>query len=155
MVAILAAICFAAAPDTKPDFSGTWKLNVEKSNYGPMPAPTSLEQVIVHKDPDLTVTTKESRPEGDSNNEMKMTTDGKESTNTLKTPQGDLPIKTVLAWEGPVLTSKSKFEIQGMEIGMNGKWTLSEDGKVLTVNSSITTPQGDLDMTQVFEKVVK
>ncbi len=37
--AIVAAACFAAPADSKPDFSGDWKLNVEKETSSPMPGP--------------------------------------------------------------------------------------------------------------------
>ena len=39
----LAAAVFAfalLAAQTKPDFSGTWKVNVQKSDFGPFPTPT-------------------------------------------------------------------------------------------------------------------
>ena len=52
--AVLTASAMAAG---KPDFSGEWKLNIDKSNFGPIPPPTSLTQTVDHKDPALNVTT--------------------------------------------------------------------------------------------------
>ena len=37
----------------KTDFSGTWKLNTGKSDFGPMPPPDSMTQKITHQDPSL------------------------------------------------------------------------------------------------------
>jgi hypothetical protein len=35
----------------KTDFSGTWKLNAGKSDFGPMPPPDSMTEKITHADP--------------------------------------------------------------------------------------------------------
>ena len=37
----------------KTDFSGTWKLNAGKSDFGPMPPPDSMTEKIAHQDPSL------------------------------------------------------------------------------------------------------
>src|SRR5215472_11812904 len=93
-LAIVAAIPFAVAADTKPDFSGEWKLNIDKSNFGPMPPPESETRTIEHADPSLNVKSVQVGGIGDMTTEMKFSTDGKESVNTVKTPNGDLTIKT-------------------------------------------------------------
>ena len=54
--------------------------------------------------------------------------------------------------EGDALTVASKREVQGMEITQNENWTLSEDGKVLTIVNKINTPQGDFEITVVMDK---
>ena len=89
--AIVAAACFAAPADSKPDFSGDWKLNVEKSNFGPMPGPESSTRKIVHKDPEVAVTTTQTGgPQGDMTTDIKFTTDGKEATNVIKNGKGKM-----------------------------------------------------------------
>jgi hypothetical protein len=153
LAAAMAAAVFAAPADTKPDFSGEWKLNVEKSNFGPMPGPDSEVRTIVHKDPDLSVkSVRSGGPMGDATVEMKFTTDGKECVNTIKTPNGDLEIKSTLGWDGQNLTNNSKLAVQGMDITSKEKWELSEDGKVLTISQNISTPQGDFETSSVFDK---
>src|SRR5437763_14822100 len=37
----------------KPNFSGTWKLNTEKSSFGQMPAPESATYKVAHDEPKL------------------------------------------------------------------------------------------------------
>ena len=153
LAAVVAAAAFAAPADSKPDYSGEWKLNIEKSNFGPMPGPDSEVLTIVHKDP--SVTEHQARvggPMGDATVDFKFTTDGNESSNTIKTPNGDIEMKTTMAWDGDSLTSTSKLDIQGMEINVTSKWELSTDGKVLTMNSKIGTPQGDFETSQVYDK---
>ena len=59
LFAALFVCCFmgsvAAVAADKPDFSGKWKLNTEKSDFGPMPKPEKADYVIAHKDPELNV----------------------------------------------------------------------------------------------------
>ena len=43
-----AAVAFAASLAAKPNFSGTWTLNVSKSDFGMLPGPTSRTDVIEH-----------------------------------------------------------------------------------------------------------
>src|SRR5436190_21076819 len=99
---IMAAICAAAvfAAD-KPDYSGDWKINLDKSNFGPMPPPTTMTRKIVQKDNSMTINTTQTGPTGDMNNDMTFTTDGKENVNKLKTPQGEIEVKTAATWDGP------------------------------------------------------
>lgn len=145
-LAVLATI--PAAAWEKPNYSGDWKLNAEKSDYGPVPAPDKMERKITHEDPSLKYTSVQSGQQGEMTTEMAYTTDGKPSTN--KTPRGE--VTGVAKWDGDVLTISSKREVQGMEISQNERWVLSEDGKVLTINNKISTPQGDFDIKVVMDK---
>jgi hypothetical protein len=153
LAAVVAAAAFAAPADSKPDLSGDWKLNIEKSNFGPMPGPDSEVRTIDHKDPALGIhSVRTGGPQGDATTDTKFTTDGKEVVNTIKTPNGDLEIKTTMTWEDKTLVATSKLDIQGMDISVVEKWELSEDGKLLTINGKINTPQGDFETSQVFDK---
>ena len=44
------------------------------------------------------------------------------------------------------------IEAQGMSIGIEDAWELSPDGKVMTVNRQLKTPQGDFRMKLVLNK---
>jgi hypothetical protein len=39
-----------------------------------------------------------------------------------------------------------------MTVGIDDAWELSADGKVLTINRQLKTPQGDLSMRLVLNK---
>jgi hypothetical protein len=60
--------------------------------------------------------------------------------------------KSILTWEGDTLVITTKMDFQGSEVTMTNKWTLSEDGKTLTVNGHFSGPQGEGDNKIVFEK---
>lgn len=143
-----AAVVFPGAAWAKPNFSGTWKLNAAKSNYGQLPTPEKLVRTITHEDPALKISTTQTTQQGEVTSELNYTTDGKSVTN--KTPRGE--VTGAAKWDGDVLTITSKRELQGMEINQHEQWTLSADGKVLTVNNKVGTPQGEFEIKIVLDK---
>jgi hypothetical protein len=145
---IAAATGMAMAAD-KPDFSGDWKIDLDKSVF-PMPnmAPTAMTRKIDHKDPDLAVNEARSGAQGDMNTTMKYSTDGKETTNSL---MGN-DVKSKAAWEGKTLVITSAANFGGADVKLTDKWTLAEDGKTLTDVMGISAPQGDFEMTFVLVK---
>lgn len=144
-LALLSAGAIAAG---KPDFTGEWTLNAAKSDLGPMPAPEKLIRKIEHKDPDLKITTTSASQGNERTNESAYKTDGSESVNKY----GQAEAKSIVKWDGSNLTIATKREIQGMVIEQNEKWTLSEDGKTLTVDGNIKAPQGELALKMVMDK---
>ena len=149
---ILAGLLFAAASasaQTKPNFSGDWKLNTAKSNFGQLPAPSSLTQKITHDDPTLNVQTAQTSDFGDFNSDFKFTTDGKECQNAM----GDqFHMTSTVKWEGDILTFDSKMDFQGAAMTGTDKWTLSPDGKTITVQRHFVSPMGEGDATIVMDK---
>src|ERR1022692_2319471 len=66
LFATFAVMTLAVLPAlAKPNFSGDWKLNLAKSSFGEMPAPTSMTLKITHEEPKLTTATKQSSEMGD------------------------------------------------------------------------------------------
>lgn len=144
---LFVCVCGLTAAD-KPDFSGEWSLNASKSDFGPMPAPEKMIRKIEHKDPDLKIATTTAAQGNERKNEAAYKTDGSESVN--KSGSGES--KSVVKWEGSNLTIATKREIQGMTIEQNEKWTLSEDGKTLTIEGLLKAPQGELNLKMVMDK---
>ena len=133
----------------KPDFSGEWKLNVDKSDFGPIPPPTSMVQKIDHKDPVIKISTAQSDMNGDNTTDATYTTDGKESKNNVRGAEA----KSIAKWDGDALAIDTKVDYQGMEITLKVSMTLSADGKTINSKTKIMTPQGDFDMATVLDKV--
>jgi hypothetical protein len=133
----------------KPNFSGEWVCDNSKSEFGPMPPPTSMTRKVDHSDPVISYTEATvGGPQGDSTMTMKASTDGKETTNEM---MGN-PVKTTAKWDGNALVVSAKLDLQGNEITLTDKWTLSADGKVLTDARHIGTAQGEFDLTYVMNK---
>jgi hypothetical protein len=142
------AAAAVSASGAKPNYSGTWKLNVSKSDFGPIPGPDSRTDVIEHNDPTLKVSTAQDGAQGKQEYTLNMTTDGKEATNT----PGGLEVKSIGGWEANNLVMNIKLRLQDNDVAVKATWLLSEDGKTLTQNQHLSTAMGELDQKMVFEK---
>jgi hypothetical protein len=145
---LVALSLVSVSAQQKPDFSGTWKLNVAKSDFGILGGPTSRTDVIIHKDPSLSNSVTAEGAQGKVESKINYTTDGKEAVNKI----GDREIKSTLKWAGSVLVINSKFTYNDADVVGEDNWTLSADGKTLTITRHFTSSLGDADQKFVFEK---
>src|SRR5215467_874455 len=122
-----------------PNLTGEWKLNAGKSNYGPIPAPQLMIRNVKHDEPVLSITTTQKGPQGEVTTELKYTTDGKPSVN--KVAGGEA--KGTAQWQGDKLVVESTREFQGNPMRSKETWSLSADGKVLTITNHVALPQGE------------
>lgn len=143
IVSMLLLAVAAFAQEGKPNFSGTWKLDAAKSDFGPLPPSDSRTDTITHKDPVF----KEAVDSSDQQYEATYTTDGKESKNTIM----GYDMVSTAKWDGTALTIESKLDFGGTAIVLHGTVTLSADGKVLTRKTHITGMM-EGDQTLVFAK---
>jgi len=134
---------------SRPNFSGEWKLAPAKSDFGMMPGPSDAVQKITHNDPVLKVSNTQTGAQGTTTTDSSYTTDGKECVNSG--PMGS-EMKSTLKWDGPALVVESKMDFQGTAVTLTYKWTLSEDGKTLTVNMHFAAPMGEGDAKLVYDK---
>lgn len=146
---LAAAVCLLAVTPAmaKTDFSGTWKIVLDKSDFGPMPPPEKVEQIVEHKENDLKVNMTQVGQQGEIKLELNYSTE-KETTNTFR----NAPMKSTAKWDGDKLVVVSKIEFQGNEIVIQDTWSLADEGKTLVMDRKLNTPQGDLEMKQVFSK---
>jgi hypothetical protein len=149
-VLILAALAGVAMAADKPNFSGDWKLNAAKSNFGPIPAPATYLRKVTHAEPSITLEdTQTGSALGDQHDTRTYTTDGKEITYQAN----GADVKSGATWDGDALQINSKVSLQGMELVVKDKITLGDDGKTMTDSVHIAVPQqGDIDLILVFEK---
>ena len=137
MLRALMAVLFLAASLTfaadKPNFSGSWKMDVSKSDFGGSPPPDSFTRKIEHSEPSLILTDEQTSPLGQEKAVRKYTTDGKETT--YQWMGGD--VKSAAHWEGNAMVIVGKVDAGGAEIVVSGSLTLSADGKTLTENDKI------------------
>ncbi|MGO9242586.1 MAG: hypothetical protein ACLQBJ_17420 [Bryobacteraceae bacterium] len=132
----------------KPDFSGNWKLNLEKSDFGPMPKPDKADYVIVHKDPEMSVKSTVVSQMGEMTNEVKILSDGTEFTNTMFGQE----VKGTAKWEGKTLVVTQKIDMQGTPATIVQKWTLSDDGKTIQQDVTFSGPQGEMSRKAILDK---
>jgi hypothetical protein len=144
MIAAIVCLCASiAGAQTKPDFSGAWKMNREKSKFADG-GPDAIMIKIDHKEPTFTEEWSMSTPEGARSFQAKYTTDGKETEQEV---MGQMS-KTSAKWEGAALmiewTSEGNF--------FKRKITLSADGKTMTKVVSHNDGGEQREDTVVFEK---
>ena len=130
----------------KPNFSGEWKMNAAKSNFGPVPAPSLMTRSITHAEPNLAIVEQQKSDMGDQNATRKYVTDG--SPSTFQANGAD--VKTAATWKGNTLVVVSSVDAIGL--GFTDTMSLSDGGKTLTSQVRISSPQGDIDVVIVFEK---
>ena len=136
------------AADAKPNLSGAWKLNVGKSDFGPLPGPTSRTLKIDHEDPSLKIAVTEVKQQGEVSYQASYTTDGKENVNTNR---GNT-FRSKLKWDGDVLVIETKGTFAGGEVTARDKWTLSDGGKTLTIERHLASEMGEVDQKLLLEK---
>ena len=145
---LLALPLISVVAQQKTDFSGTWKLNVEKSDFGILGGPTSRTDVITHKDPSITNHITADGEQGKVDYTLNYATDGKEVTNTI----GERVLKSTAKWEGNNLIVNSKLKINEGDVDVVATWVLAADGKTLTISVHFTSAMGDADQKFTFEK---
>jgi hypothetical protein len=150
LVLLLAAP--AVSQSAKPDFSGTWTLDVAKSDFGPAPAPKSIVHLVEHKEPSLKISSTQVTEQGETTNVRNISTDGKENTNTMRAMGVEQDVKSTTKWDGTKLVTAAKVDFQGMTTDILDSWELSSDGQSLTLAREFKTSQGNFSQKQVFNK---
>jgi hypothetical protein len=144
---LAALLLVVAQPATRPSFSGEWKMNAAKSDFGVLPPPASIRRTITHAEPALMIIEEQKSDQGDQNTTRKYVTDGSAMTFT----SNGADVKSSARWEdAKTLLVVSDVEIVGLTF--RDKMSLSPDGKMLTSQIHISSPQGDVDITVAFDK---
>lgn len=136
-------------PEEHPNFSGTWVMNPEKSNWGEVGAPDVMRYAIRHTGANLIlVSTQDSVTK-----RLEMTTDGLER---ITEEDADSEILARVYWDGKTLVwegrRKAKPAHQVDSITWTSRWSLSDDVKVITIKREIKVVQGTLQQTIVMDK---
>ena len=150
-VAFVAVVALSAGlfAQARPNFSGEWVMVPEKSDFGPVPAPTTMTRTITHQDPILKIVTVQTGgATGDRKIETTFSTDGKPQKNTII----DSPMTTTGKWEDKTIVLSSTMSMQGVDVGIEDRMSLSDDGKTLTLTRKIAAPDGEMMAKVVMVK---
>ncbi len=178
LTAMFAALALSAFGQAKPtDFSGTWALDVAKSQLGERSRIETMTMTVTQTDKELKVSTETKRPAppadavqgggpgggrgmgrgfvgGDGT--IAYLRDGKETTVEIDGPNGKMPVKYKAVMEAGKANLSSLRSLSGpmgeITITTKDAWSLSADGKTLTVVREQTTPRGTNSSTMVFVK---
>jgi hypothetical protein len=152
----MAVLFCTAARAGHPDFSGTWNLNEAKSSLSEGGRRMiSVKLAIVQQADSILVERVSRRETGEERiSKEKMSLDGK----PCDTGSPERPRTSAAVWSADgkflVVNSTSVFERDGnrMEIKSTESWTLSGEGKVLTIELISTSPRGERKATLVYDK---
>jgi len=114
--------------DAKPDFSGHWKLDKSKSDFGQGPQPDEVTEIIDHHEPTLVVSTTTTQSGREDKRSVRYTTDDAENINMV----AGHTMKTKTHWDGDSLVTVVRDE-RGLQL--TEVRTLSKDGKTETVET--------------------
>lgn len=153
MLTIMAPAISVAQTD-KVNFTGNWSLNAEKSVIGDNQRMGGGDFIAKQDGNIFSVERSRTGRNGETmKTTMNYTLDGKESINSSQ--RGDS--KSVAKWsaDGKTLTISTarSFEMNGETINMTTVeiWSLT-DPKTITIHSSFSTPNGEREMTLVYDK---
>ena len=138
----------AGSAQQKPDFSGDWVLNAEKSDFGPIPPPQCVGLTLVHREPEFVI------EETDAKGAMcglKLTYTIGGPTITYTTPAG-VRNRARATWEEAAVVTQRVGD-DGISVRVAS--TLSADGKTLVRELHGEAAQGAADWTWVYDRVLK
>jgi len=142
----MSAMCSVGMTADAPNFSGEWKMNPAKSNYGPFPAPASMVRKIELTEPSLVIVENQTGGASDGTTTRKYTTDGKSSAFEIN---GTAVVGSA-TWDGAALIVNTTVDSVGLSF--KDRMSLSDDGKQLTSVVQIATQQGPAEVTIVFDR---
>ena len=126
------AVAFAA---DHPQFSGAWKLDHDKSDFGEASGPSQVTDSITQTASALTI----DRDRDGEKSTIRVPLDGTQSDVKLR----NMPMKAQSHWDGTTLVIEYTGSRLGGAIRSEEKWTLSADGKVLTVERHGSSRRGE------------
>jgi hypothetical protein len=135
---------------TVPNLSGTWKLNIAKSNFGQIPPPASQTDTIDDNEPTVKIAEdQKGGMMGDMNQTTTLSTDGKPTTSA---GMGGAQVTNTAHWEGNTLVVNAKTSFQDSPVTIKDSYSVSQDGKTLTEVTHIESSMGNFDTTSVYDK---
>jgi hypothetical protein len=177
-VAMLAMAFSVSAQKAPADFSGTWNLEVAKSNLGQQAAMIKSQTLTIKQEAgkiSLSTKTERNAPPSDAGGggggggrggfgggggggDQSFTLDGKETSVDQPGPGGStVPVKMTGKWDGSKVVLSTSRTMTGQDGTANTSTTkstyeLGADGKTLTVTRDSESPRGKTSTTSVYTK---
>ena len=136
-----------------PDMTGTWQLNVAKSNWGKHPKPIGSTIVIQHHESAMQYSGSISTRNGGENSEDRRTfqfdgaIDGKPYPVTGTLGNGTMTIRRVNPF-----TTVSELKSTDGKLVETATTAISADGKRLVREVRSNGPEGQISWTEVYDK---
>jgi hypothetical protein len=139
----------SGAPST--DFTGDWKINIEKSDFGMLFAPKAAAVKITQEGATIKLAESETNAQDETNRvESTLTTDGTQCSGTLIATH--YPVTGVMAWNNGSLTFDGGGDSGGVDFMVHENWALSADKATITITRHFSSTRGNTDQTLVLER---
>ncbi len=133
----------------KPDFTGTWTLNLPKSNFGKTPKPVGMTLVAAKKGDVLHSTQKIEDGQGLKSTEGDWFLDGKQHPADPTAQAGNKQTQ-MSRWQGNTIYAERKSEDGSYREQI--RMTLSGDGKTATEKIYVKSPNGNNSSTLIWDR---
>lgn len=147
-LAFLVVIAVSSLVLSAPNFSGKWALNKDQSDFRTRDGEKPDITMTIEQTADTLKVKQESSSEF-MNREYSYKLDG--STQEVA-GRGGRTSKVTPKWEGDVLVVTSVREGQQGTMTSTERWTLSADGKTLTIAGKSQSSRGDFESKMVYQK---
>lgn len=153
--AVIAVVMSSFTGVQVTNFSGTYTLNEGKSELGQFGGRGVATKIVVDQKGNDVSVTRTNNMNGQPMTVTENLVEGKESETTLF---NNAKKKSTLKWAADgqsfSITYSILFEANGQNFEVKGveNWGLAPDGKVLTLQSTITTPQGEVTLKAAYDK---
>ena len=144
---LCAAVAAAQTKSTKPNFSGRWVLNLEKSKLQ-IPQPTSSLFEIDHREPKFRLTRTHVYADRSDTITMDLTTDGTEYPQEF----GELRSRTRLYWAESTLILDMKVSLKDHKGTNVDRYSLENAGQTFVAVERLRSSQHSHDNIWVFDR---
>jgi len=133
-----------------PDFSGTWVLDVSKSEGNSLPTSATLK--VTQSDKSMTLERTESQNGTTGRITDTYMLDGSPSKNTRNAFGTTIDFNSTVAWSEEVLVITTRWTFDGRSFESTDLYSLSDDRKLLTIAKEALINGAPLTMRQVYTK---
>lgn len=134
----------ASAAVSAPSFTGTWKLNLAKSDFNRVTGPRSMTLKVDQTDKELRVRTSLVDRLGERSDTARYVLDGRVNQNS-----SGIATETIALLDGDILVLDVK---QGLNLAYKERWSLSSDGKTLTIKRHHIFTRSELTEEFILDK---
>jgi hypothetical protein len=132
-------------------FAGQWVLDTARSSKGPG-VPPGLTMHVRSEGAKLLVRRVAETPAGPMDVSLTYATDGSPSVNRFQQAGAEIQATSIVAWDGPTLTLDTQIQTPAEAVQQKDRWTVSPDGRELTVARTLSVGGQELAMTLVLRR---
>ena len=138
-----------------PNLTGTWTLDVSRSDFGHASPPLRQSESILQAGEEFAIAITLEREEMKQHYTLRFRTGGEAMPLAAGSFPEDAPFRIVSVkgeWQGQTLVVTEKVIYQGADGVVTARYARSGDGKVLTKQTHVSMNVGEFDTRTVYEK---